>query len=809
MAPGLAANKKSKSLTNVTSSVPSGAKAPNPLSTKSNKNHSENAGCPTIVDNDGIDRTPQPLYVSSYSMTELRGVGAVGGLKVGTDDGIHFPENATPPLCVTSTSSSPDHQASSAKPPPAPELFVGRSNSLVTISEDDEKEEVADSKVSGKLRSKEQGGSKHHTSSAAGNDAPAASATSNAGSGASHEDEEFIIKLTETPTTFLVSIAGMAMSNDAPNYQKVQKRNAAYEKVLEGRDHADNLRERHTQTVNFAQKTKSVLAIPAKTTSVECQASDWDIHDSYQTKDIANDDVTIKSEAASGSVAKSVSVEHNSLQKLVSNYTSALSSKDALLDVAEAEAPTVSTQTSSFENLEEMTNSEDVISSKKNASILSSNGLFKSLELMERAVQQNLYHESHLRYRNYPSGNDAKVLIHDGMRKKKSGRKNKDDGDESIAVPKKGVSMSKLFTFNSNLASGRTATTMSWNRGNKDILAVGYGAFHLSDSEKEGGLVLFWSIRNPAHPEKIIKTVSGVTAIDFSTAHPNMLAVGMYDGTVAIYDCRKEVNFDVPVLESSSLSAKHMDPVWEVKWVDKGPERGESLVTIATDGRVLEWNMKKGLSLTPLMVLKRVGNSEGVISRQASGLCLDFPIDDSSVYFAGTEDGHIHRCSCSYNEQYLDTFSGHSGPVYKIRCSPFHPEAFLSCSADWTVKLWTSEKQNHIFDFHSVDLSDVVNDIVWSPTDSTVFASVTGDGRVEVWDLNYSVIDPKLFYKPSKAEAVLGVTPLTIVRFSDNAPVLATGDAKGKVDIFRLEGLETDVQKIDWKAQKEKLGKML
>lgn len=26
---------------------------------------------------------------------------------------------------------------------------------------------------------------------------------------------------------------------------------------------------------------------------------------------------------------------------------------------------------------------------------------------------------------------------------------------------------------------------------------------------------------------------------------------------------------------------------------------------------------------------------------------------------AGTEEGHIHKCSCSYNEQYLDTYKGH------------------------------------------------------------------------------------------------------------------------------------------------------
>ena len=32
----------------------------------------------------------------------------------------------------------------------------------------------------------------------------------------------------------------------------------------------------------------------------------------------------------------------------------------------------------------------------------------------------------------------------------------------------------------------------------------------------------------------------------------------------------------------------------------------------------------------------------------------------SCSYLAATEDGLIHKCSCSYNEQYLDTYEGHT-----------------------------------------------------------------------------------------------------------------------------------------------------
>lgn len=58
------------------------------------------------------------------------------------------------------------------------------------------------------------------------------------------------------------------------------------------------------------------------------------------------------------------------------------------------------------------------------------------------------------------------------------------------------------------------------------------------------------------------------------------------------------------------------------------------------------------------------------------------------VSCAGTEDGHIHKCSTSYSEQYLESYSGHIGPVYALQWSPFAPNLFLSCSGDWTIRMW-------------------------------------------------------------------------------------------------------------------------
>ena len=59
-----------------------------------------------------------------------------------------------------------------------------------------------------------------------------------------------------------------------------------------------------------------------------------------------------------------------------------------------------------------------------------------------------------------------------------------------------------------------------------------------------------------------------------------------------------------------TITSPPQPPQQQVQWVNKGVERGETLVSISTDGRVVEWSMKKGLSFSPLMVLKRIGERQ-------------------------------------------------------------------------------------------------------------------------------------------------------------------------------------------------------
>ena len=186
--------------------------------------------------------------------------------------------------------------------------------------------------------------------------------------------------------------------------------------------------------------------------------------------------------------------------------------------------------------------------------------------------------------------------------------------------------------------------------------------------------------------------------------------------------------------------------------------------------------MKKGLEFTELMQLKRETNPNqkdvfggvegdkkgGMTFINTGGLSIDFPQNETGMnYFAATEDCTIHKCSVSYSEQYLETYYGHTGPIYKVRCNPFWDSQrcpiLLTCSYDWTVRVWNAKENTEKLVCHQIfSLKEQVNDIEWSPHTSSVFASVANDGRVEIWDLFRDNLGPVLthFDKGADGEVI-------------------------------------------------------
>ncbi|XP_077137443.1 dynein axonemal intermediate chain 1-like [Ranitomeya variabilis] len=95
------------------------------------------------------------------------------------------------------------------------------------------------------------------------------------------------------------------------------------------------------------------------------------------------------------------------------------------------------------------------------------------------------------------------------------------------------------------------------------------------------------------------------------------------------------------------------------------------------------------------------------LQTQGSGTSFDFHSQIDYLFLVGTEKGKIHKCSKAYSSQFLDTFDAHNMAVDTVLWNPFHPKVFITCSSDWTVKIWEhSVKKEFIrFDWWDANMS--------------------------------------------------------------------------------------------------------
>ncbi|XP_075247342.1 dynein intermediate chain 2, ciliary-like isoform X2 [Convolutriloba macropyga] len=420
------------------------------------------------------------------------------------------------------------------------------------------------------------------------------------------------------------------------------------------------------------------------------------------------------------------------------------------------------------------------------------------LKILERMVNQNTFDEISEDFKYYEDPSDEY----------------KDNGNGTL-LP--------LWTFSNERTKKLACTALKFNPLYSDLFTVGYGSY---DFLKQGeGLMLCYSLKNPSYPEFMFETESGVMCVDVHPTYPYLMCVGLYSGHVAVYNMLQHQSFEPEVMRAppimSTAEEKHADPVWQINWQKDDIDTNLVFFSVSSDGYVLSWTLVKNeLKQNVKMVLQDTNAVESAEQPSLeSGTAMAFHSDLDYLYLVGTEDGKIRTCSKAFSSQYLDTIQAHYMGVYKAVWNPFHNKIFMTCSADWSVKIWdhSYHKKEPMFVF---DLNSAVGDVAWAPYSSTVFAAVTADGNVYVFDLSvnkYEEICRQMVAKKKR-------TRLTHIEFNPKHPILIVGDDRGYVQSIKLSPnlrkmpkerkmMTTDpnkVQKDDKKAKEiEKMEKLL
>ncbi|XP_055843793.1 dynein axonemal intermediate chain 4 [Episyrphus balteatus] len=335
---------------------------------------------------------------------------------------------------------------------------------------------------------------------------------------------------------------------------------------------------------------------------------------------------------------------------------------------------------------------------------------------------------------------------------------------------------------------------MSWCPSNGDILAVGYGVYTCAPNySPKRGYVCIWSIKNPVNPEKLFEYNSSVVSVEFSPYRPQLLAIGLYDGSVEVRDITTERDCTVAI--SQRETSPGYEPVTDIKWIplDAGETANiEPFLTVSQDASVMKYRVINSPYLLGYChaVLNRVEGSpeglpvqrpwntlEAVRHTQCLGITLD-PIAED-IFYVISNEGVIYKCSTNYPQQHLSLWQTHEGAVYSMEFSPWSPKLFLTCGDDWCIRIWIDGIFKPLITLTS-KLSPI-NCACWSKTHSTVIVSINRK-TVDVWDIRRSTLKPMSSKRLERSY-------LTMTKFSNCGRSIAVGNERGAVYVCALEDM--------------------
>ncbi|XP_067826053.1 WD repeat-containing protein 34 [Heptranchias perlo] len=346
-------------------------------------------------------------------------------------------------------------------------------------------------------------------------------------------------------------------------------------------------------------------------------------------------------------------------------------------------------------------------------------------------------------------------------------------------------------------------TGVSWNVTGS-VIACAYGRLEDGDWSSEKSYVCTWNLDrrglNPKRPNTVIDVSSAVMCLAFHPVEPSLIAGGLYNGEVLIWNSSKT---DDPLIARSGMSEDtHHEPVYQVQWI-QSPSRSNRLhvLSASTDGKILIWQMdgrgqlvlQDGFALIVQQMPRNVRLNKARGDTLFGVTALSFSHLDKTVFVAGVEGGYVLKCSTEVLTRAAlssgsvplkapaqFTFSPHCGPVHAVDCSPFHRNLFLTAGTDGHVHLYSMLQAEPIL---SLQLAQTyLFSVCWSSVRPLVFAAATGEGTVLIFDLGQSCLCPAVSIEQNADRK-----PVYCLAFNPKQPqLLAAGNAEGSVKIWQL-----------------------
>ncbi|XP_022080790.1 WD repeat-containing protein 34-like [Acanthaster planci] len=322
-------------------------------------------------------------------------------------------------------------------------------------------------------------------------------------------------------------------------------------------------------------------------------------------------------------------------------------------------------------------------------------------------------------------------------------------------------------------------TRVAWNCTGSS-LAVAYGRMDHQDWCTHRGSLCIWNIDLKSIDREKADTVVDVNSCLMCLAYhpekPSAIVGGNFNGEVLLWDLTRE---DDGLLATSGIGDdSHREPVSEVMWL-QDPKRSNkyNIVSVSSDGQVLVWkvNARKGAlelvegflllaSSLPAMLGQPKAKGEGEMGVN----CISYVSEDKSQYMIGSESGGVFKCSMNstvpvpttevlrsvpLHNPVVFAFHPHHGPVHSIDCSPYHRNLFLTCGMDAEARIYSMLESRSIISLEPS--AGYLFCARWSPIRPLVLAVASSEGKLLIYDLKTSRINPVQTLEASPKKSAL------------------------------------------------------
>ncbi|KAG7200836.1 hypothetical protein KM043_003205 [Ampulex compressa] len=340
---------------------------------------------------------------------------------------------------------------------------------------------------------------------------------------------------------------------------------------------------------------------------------------------------------------------------------------------------------------------------------------------------------------------------------------------------------------------------LSWSVAGGTLAVSHSVAYHENWCDHLSRIQLYKSTRDGSFTEasrKTLETDACVTTISYHPVEPSILAAGLFNGDVLVWNLRE----DDSVTPVSVYT--HGDAVSQLSWLTRTLNDVSLLVSSSKDGYILIHKLVANFTTVRpyrrFKLAKEHNPAENTRPRSAGGrreravesglwiTSFDFSSKDSTIFIVGTLCGGVYKCSLdrgvpiegddTLQDPVLDEYERHEGSVTCVKCHPTS-DLFITVGTDNEIRVYDIEQNSSQ---RSISVNNTTVGLAWMLGNRDVFAAYGAEPKINLYNVRDCKPVTKLKFEGSERENA------SCLRVNSKRDVLAVGDTRGTVEIWKV-----------------------